>query len=105
MMSKIWTYGIQLSDWVENIAGNGEIARYEHFFSFSHNVFKSCLVSMRQKKYLWGKRLTDKRRNFKIEYFAMLLINAIRVRLTVTELANCDFINVQANNVQQEPVE
>ena len=44
-MSKIWTYGIQLSDWVENIAGKGEIAR----FSFSHNVFKSCLVLMRQK--------------------------------------------------------
>ena len=31
MMSKIWTMGIQLSDWVENIVGKGEIARYEQF--------------------------------------------------------------------------
>ena len=26
-------------------------------FSFSHNVFKSCLWSMRQNEYLWSKRL------------------------------------------------
>ena len=31
MMSKIWTNGVQLSDWVENIVGKGEIARYELF--------------------------------------------------------------------------
>ena len=26
--------GMQLSDWVENIVGKGEIARYEHFSRF-----------------------------------------------------------------------
>ena len=26
--------GIQLSDWVENIVGKGEIARYEQFLPF-----------------------------------------------------------------------
>ena len=34
MMSKIWTNGIQLSDWVENIVRKGEIARYEQFLLF-----------------------------------------------------------------------
>ena len=36
--------GKQLSDWVENIVGKEEIADY--------NVFLSCLLSMRQNKYL-----------------------------------------------------
>ena len=27
-------WGIQLSDWVENIVGKGEIARYEQFLLF-----------------------------------------------------------------------
>ena len=31
MMSKIWTNGVQLSDWVENIVGKEEIARNEQF--------------------------------------------------------------------------
>ena len=43
MMSKNSQMGIQCSDWVENIVGKEEIARYE----FSHNVFKSCLLLMR----------------------------------------------------------
>ena len=34
MTSKIWKMGIQLSDWVENIVGKGEIARYEQFLIF-----------------------------------------------------------------------
>ena len=42
--------GMQLSDWVENI-GKGEIACTSNFF-FSHNVIKSCLLLMRQNKYL-----------------------------------------------------
>ena len=45
-----WSYNL------ENIVGKGEIARYEQF-SFSHNVFKSCLVLMRQNEYLWSKGL------------------------------------------------
>ena len=44
---------IPLSDLVENIVGKGEIACYEQLlitsnFSISHNVFKSCLLLMRQ---------------------------------------------------------
>ena len=35
--------GIQLSDLVQNIVEKGEIAHYELFFSFSHNVFKEKL--------------------------------------------------------------
>ena len=34
IMSKIWTNGIQLSDWVENIVGKGEVACYEQFLLF-----------------------------------------------------------------------
>ena len=51
VLSKIWKNGVQLSDWVENIVGKGEIAH-------SHYVFKSCLLSMHQNEYLWSKRLT-----------------------------------------------
>ena len=40
--------GIQFSDWVENIVGKGEI---------SYNIFKSCLVLIRQNEYLWSKGL------------------------------------------------
>ena len=29
MMSKIWTNGVQISEWLENIVGNGESAFYE----------------------------------------------------------------------------
>ena len=48
--------GIQLSDWVENIVGKGEIARKSNFF-FSQNVFKSCLLLIRQNESLWSKGL------------------------------------------------
>ena len=34
MMSKIWTNGVQLSDWVENIVEIEGIARYEQFLFF-----------------------------------------------------------------------
>ena len=48
----------KLSDRAENIVGKGEIARTSNFL-FSHNVFKSYLVLMRQNEYLWSKGLTD----------------------------------------------
>ena len=50
--------GKQISDWVENIVGKGEIAPM-HIFSFSNNVFKSCLLLMDQNEYLWTKGLTS----------------------------------------------
>ena len=57
--------GIQLSDRIGNIVGRGEIACYEQEkllvmsnFSFSHNVFKSCLLLMRQNEYLWSTGLS-----------------------------------------------
>ena len=51
--------GIQSSDWVENIVEKGEIARYKNF-SLSHDVFKSCLLLMRQNEYLRSKGLIQK---------------------------------------------
>ena len=59
MMSKIWANGVQLSHSVENIVGKEEIACYEQFLFFSHNVFKSCLLLMRQNKYLCHKGLRE----------------------------------------------
>ena len=50
--------GIQLPDSVENIVGKEEIARHEQFF-FCHNVFKNCLLLMRQNEYLWSSGLID----------------------------------------------
>ena len=60
MMSKIWTngdtiiwlsscqkyeqMGMQLSDWVENIVGKGEIARYEQFLLFLQCFQKLSVV-------------------------------------------------------------
>ena len=32
---------IQVSDWVENIVGKGEIARYEQFLLFPQFIFKA----------------------------------------------------------------
>ena len=40
-MSKKWTIGIKLSDWVENIVGKGEIARYQQFLLFSTIISKA----------------------------------------------------------------
>ena len=61
--------GIQLSDGVEKNVEKGVIPRYGHFLSFN-NVFKSCLLLMRQNEYLWSKGLrlqdqglSDKRLN------------------------------------------
>ena len=45
---------IQLSDRVENIVGNREIARYEQFLLFPQ---KSRLLFVRQNEYLWSKGL------------------------------------------------
>ena len=45
MMSKIWTNGVQLSDCVENIVGNGEIARYEQFLLFPQCFQKLSVVA------------------------------------------------------------
>ena len=47
---------IQLSDWVENIVGKGEIARHEQFLLF-HNVFKRYLLLIRKNEYLRSKGL------------------------------------------------
>ena len=45
--------GIQLSDYVENIVGKGEIARYEQFLIFSQCVQKLCSADG-QNEYLWS---------------------------------------------------
>ena len=47
--------GIQISDSEEKSVGKGEIAPYEQFLTFSHNVFKSCLLLLCQNEYLWSK--------------------------------------------------
>ena len=38
--------GIQLSDWVENILGKGEIARYEQFLLFPQCFQKVYVVDV-----------------------------------------------------------
>ena len=48
--------GIQLSDWVKNIVGKGEIARHEQFLLL-HNVFKRYLLLIRKNEYLCSKGL------------------------------------------------
>ena len=54
MMSKIWTNGdSQISNRVENIVGKGKLLVTSNF-SFSHNVFKSCLFLMCQNEYMWS---------------------------------------------------
>ena len=44
---------------VENIVGKGENAGYQHFFSFSHNVFKSLLFQGCKKSGLCGRVKTS----------------------------------------------
>ena len=44
MMSKFGQMGIQLSNWVENIVGKGEIARYEQFLLFPQCFQKLSVV-------------------------------------------------------------
>ena len=46
MMSKKWTNGVQLSDWVENIVGKEEIARYEQFLLFPQCFQKLSVVDV-----------------------------------------------------------
>ena len=44
MMSKFGQMGIQLSNWVENIVGKGEIARYDQFLLFPQCFQKLSVV-------------------------------------------------------------
>ena len=44
MISKIWTNGVQLLDWVENIVGKEEIVRYEQFLLFPQCFEKLSFV-------------------------------------------------------------
>ena len=58
MVSKKWTNGDTIvSDLVGNIVGKKKLLITSNFF-FSHNVFKSCLLLMRQNEYIWSKGLT-----------------------------------------------
>ena len=45
-MSKIWTNGVQLSDWIENIVGEGEIALYKQFLLFPQGFQKLSVVDV-----------------------------------------------------------
>ena len=44
MMSKTWTNGVQLSDWVENLVGKEQIAHYEQFLLFLQCFQKLSVV-------------------------------------------------------------
>ena len=44
LMSEIQTNGVQLSDWVENIVGKGEIACFEQFLLFPQCFQKLSIV-------------------------------------------------------------
>ena len=44
MIPKLWTNRVQLSEWVENIVGKGEIARYEQFLLFPQYFQKLSVV-------------------------------------------------------------
>ena len=44
--------GIKLSDWVENIVGKGEIARYEQFLLFPQYFKKLFVVDMSKLVYM-----------------------------------------------------
>ena len=46
VMSKYGYMGRQLSDWVENIVGKGEIARYEQFLLFPQCFQKLSVVDL-----------------------------------------------------------
>ena len=53
--------GIQFSDRVENIVRKEEIAHYEQCLH-SHNVFKSCLLLIRQNEYIYRERERERER-------------------------------------------
>ena len=58
MISTIWTNGDTII-WLSRIhCGKKEILLVMSNFSFSHNVFKSCVLLMCQNEYLWSKGLT-----------------------------------------------
>ena len=50
--------GIKLSDWVQNIVEKEKLLVTSNF-SFSRNVFISCLLLMRQNEFLRSKGLND----------------------------------------------
>ena len=56
MSPKYGQMGIQLSDLVETLWEKEKLLVTSNF-SFSHNVFKSCLYLMCQNEYLWSKGL------------------------------------------------
>ena len=39
--------------------------------SFSHNVFKSCLLLKRQNEYLWSKKLSGQNKTFRVLCFVI----------------------------------
>ena len=49
--------GIQLSEWLENIVGKGEIAHYEQFLLFPQCFQRLSVTLMRQIEYMWSKGL------------------------------------------------
>ena len=50
--------GKQLSAGVENMAGKGDIARYEQFLLFPQCFQQQCVVDVLN-EYLWSKRLNQ----------------------------------------------
>ena len=69
-------WGIQLSDLVENIVEKEKLL-FTSNFSYSHNVFKSCQLLMRQNEYLWSKGLRkDPIVNFPADRSFMLYNNS-----------------------------
>ena len=53
MISKIWTNGDTII-WLKTLWEKEKFLQTRNF-SFSHNVFKSCLLLMCQNEYLWSK--------------------------------------------------
>ena len=56
MMSKIWINGDTIICLGRTHCGKGRNCA-SRAISFSHNVFQSCLLLIRQSEYLWSKRL------------------------------------------------
>ena len=55
MVLKIWTNVVQLSDWVENIVGKEEIARYEQFLLFPQCFQKLSIVDASKGVFMEGR--------------------------------------------------
>ena len=45
--------GSKLSEWVENTAGKGEIARYGQFLLFPHYFQKTCTADTKKPEIVW----------------------------------------------------